>query len=284
MTSSMAHEPGIREAASVSALNELLVERAGFGREQQVAVLMAYLVHAIVLLAVMLVVRRSPPMLSATIPGVMHVTPLYGSPDGDGAAPTAELAPSTPPPQATPVSARPTPPIAKTRAAPPKVAEPVVKPKARRPVQERTRKAPADPAPAVAPVAAGNDESERRLAPARAAEGSPLGRLDGTSGGGFQSLLWSNQFYVKKVQDNVYRNWANPFLGRRQPDAELAVIVLFRIQRSGRVTDVNLGESSGNALFDRSGLRAVKNARLPPLPADFPGREVQVRYRFSLAR
>ena len=270
---------------SVGALNRLLAVRSSFGRGQQSALAMAYLTHAIVLLGVMLWVRRhGPPMLTAmAVPGVMHVTPLYGSPKGDSETPADVVTPPARPKEAPKAAVRATPAPTVPKPQPTRVEQPKPKQRAKRPIAKKpkaaTRQRPRPGGPASKEH--GDDVG---LTPSRGARGSPLGRLDGTSGGGFRHLMFTNKWYVKKVQENVYRNWANPFFGREPPAGELGVLVLFRIQRDGRVTDVTLQRTSGNALYDRSGLRAVKNARLPPLPADFPGREVQVQYRFSLGR
>ncbi|MDK9700571.1 MAG: TonB C-terminal domain-containing protein [bacterium] len=55
----------------------------------------------------------------------------------------------------------------------------------------------------------------------------------------------------------------------------------FVLQRNGRITDLKLQKSSGNALFDQAAQRAVLSASpLPPLPGDYGGNTLGVTYIF----
>ena len=47
------------------------------------------------------------------------------------------------------------------------------------------------------------------------------------------------------------------------------MVVHFRVHADGKVTDVEIIESSGYNSFDRAGLRAVETATLPPLPKSY---------------
>ena len=59
------------------------------------------------------------------------------------------------------------------------------------------------------------------------------------------------------------------------------VSVSFTITRDGRIKDVILARASGNLRFDRSGLTAViESDFLPPLPASWGKKELQVSVRF----
>jgi colicin import membrane protein len=46
----------------------------------------------------------------------------------------------------------------------------------------------------------------------------------------------------------------------------LITVVVFRLDPSGRVSDVEVDRSSGNSQFDDSVIRAVYKAKLPPPP------------------
>jgi periplasmic protein TonB len=87
-------------------------------------------------------------------------------------------------------------------------------------------------------------------------------------------------WYGKLIQDNVARNW-KPELGMR---ASSPVVITFTIRRDGSVTNVNVGQSSGNAALDRSAQRAVMDAQLSALPPQFPKNQADVELKFELGK
>jgi len=72
--------------------------------------------------------------------------------------------------------------------------------------------------------------------------------------------------YLPLVHDKIARNW-NPPPGVREARAK----IMFRILRSGRVGEVKLQVSSGNFYFDQAANRSILSAgSFPPLPDDCP--------------
>jgi protein TonB len=87
-------------------------------------------------------------------------------------------------------------------------------------------------------------------------------------------------YYGKLIQDNVSRNW-RPDVGLR---AAGPVVISFTIRRDGSVANVNVAQSSGNTTLDRSAQRAVMDAQLPALPAQFPKNQADVELRFEVGK
>ena len=112
--------------------------------------------------------------------------------------------------------------------------------------------------------------------------------LYGMAGGGGPKLGDNSPFgqqfgaYAKLIQDNVARNWRPADLGLRT--SAKAAVVLFTIRRDGSVTNVRIGESSGNSALDNSALRAVYDTQLQALPPQFPRDHADVDLRFELGK
>ena len=72
-------------------------------------------------------------------------------------------------------------------------------------------------------------------------------------------------WYVKQIRDIVSSHWQKSLVN---PNVKAAnrVIIQFTIQRNGRITNEFIKKSSGIPSLDRSGIRAIKASRLPPLP------------------
>ena len=72
-------------------------------------------------------------------------------------------------------------------------------------------------------------------------------------------------WYVKQIRDIVSSNWQKNLVN---PNVRAAnrVIIQFTIQRNGRITNESIKKSSGIPSLDRSGIRAIKASRFPPLP------------------
>lgn len=82
---------------------------------------------------------------------------------------------------------------------------------------------------------------------------------------------WYLEALVRKVQ----RNW-------RPGATALRTTVYFRIERSGRIADVDVAESSGSFLFDQAAERAVRASDpLPPLPGEYSGDYLGVYFDFD---
>jgi TonB family protein len=62
-------------------------------------------------------------------------------------------------------------------------------------------------------------------------------------------------------------------------------VVVFRIQRDGRLTDIELERSSGFPALDLTSQRALfLTQRVPPLPSAFPDDHLTVHLKFEYRR
>jgi TonB family protein len=99
------------------------------------------------------------------------------------------------------------------------------------------------------------------------------------SGGGGGSAL---SMYLTLVDWKIQQNWVPVGAGA---SPESVVVIRFRVLRSGRVRDLELETSSGNASLDGSALRAVRQSLpLPPFPNLLTEPWLDLRYRFIVER
>lgn len=90
-------------------------------------------------------------------------------------------------------------------------------------------------------------------------------------------------FYLKLIQSKIGSEWSPPSVGRAIDLKE--VVVSFTLISTGRIQEVEVKKSSGNAYFDQAALRAVYSASpLPPLPKGFTERSLRVHFSFILGR
>ncbi|HNV02199.1 MAG TPA: energy transducer TonB [Vicinamibacterales bacterium] len=139
------------------------------------------------------------------------------------------------------------------------------------------------PKPAAAPAspagtAAGTGEAS--LNPNR---GLGFGGLSTGGGLGSGSYLDVKNFccpdYLVTMLQLVQNNWN----ARQQVGGE--ALVVFRIQRDGRLTDIELERSSGFPALDLTAQRALfLTQRVPPLPSAFPDDHLTVHLRFEYRR
>jgi TonB family protein len=145
-------------------------------------------------------------------------------------------------------------------------------PKAPKPGSE-----PAAPAAAAAPaVAPGGDAFD-------ANRGMGFAGLSTGGGMGAGSYLDVQNFccpdYLATMIQVIRGNWS----ARQQVSGE--TMVGFRIQRDGRLTDIEVERSSGYPALDLTAQRALfVTRRLPPLPAAFPDDHLTVHLRFEYRR
>jgi TonB family protein len=188
----------------------------------------------------------------------------------------------------------PEPPKPVAKAEPPKPAPPAKAPEAKpapapRPAEAKPEaKAVAKAAPARAAGAAtasagapvGSDKPERDAYAAlaekwRAGAGGGLGGTDAGSGpvgtggpgkgGGGELVGVEFLAYRQQVINTIKAQWTNVIV---RPG--LVAAVRFAISSEGEVADVVLAQSSGNAAYDASAVRAVQHVRqLPPPPARY---------------
>ena len=82
--------------------------------------------------------------------------------------------------------------------------------------------------------------------------------------------------YLVTMLQLIQGNWN----ARQQVSGE--TMVMFRIQRDGRLTDIELERSSGYPALDLTAQRALfLTQRVPPLPSAFPDDHLTVHLRFE---
>jgi len=179
--------------------------------------------------------------------------------------------PPEPAPVAKPPEPKPEPKKAEPPRSPPTTQAPQPKPIEHKP-EAKTPTKPASPAPA----AVHKEEASPRDAYTAAAErwrtrgGGGMGGTDAGSGpigagaegkgGGGQLVGLEFLAYRQQVINAIKERWTN-VIGR----PGLVASVFFEIAPDGEVSGVRLQQSSGNAAYDASALRAVQHAS--PLPA-----------------
>jgi len=88
-----------------------------------------------------------------------------------------------------------------------------------------------------------------------------------------QSYAVAAQSYMSAIAQHIEQNWNRPPSARNGMECEL----LIQLVPTGRVVNVDVSRSSGDSLFDRSAVQAVKKAEQFPEIKDMP-REVFERY------
>lgn len=83
--------------------------------------------------------------------------------------------------------------------------------------------------------------------------------------------------YLDRMVNKIGRNWKRT--PNRQP---VRALVYFRVERSGRVSGIEVNETSGDFLFDQAAMRAVADASpLPPLPEGYTSDYLGVYFDFN---
>jgi TonB family protein len=171
---------------------------------------------------------------------------------------------------------------------PPPVA---AKPAMTLPTSTKPAKAPAKPAkPSAGPAVAATP-----AAPATPSAGAPGGEaLNPNRGLGFGGLSTGGGMGAGSYLD--VKNFCCPDylvtmlqLIQSRWDASQQVsgetVVVFRIQRDGRITDIELERSSGFPALDLTSQRALfLTQRVPPLPSAFPDDHLTVHLKFEYRR
>ena len=77
------------------------------------------------------------------------------------------------------------------------------------------------------------------------------------------------------------RNWARPV--KPELDRTLRAVVHFQVLKDGTLAEIELEQSSGDPVLDRSALRAVQDSNpLPPLPYQYGKDSLGVHFFFDL--
>ncbi len=85
------------------------------------------------------------------------------------------------------------------------------------------------------------------------------------------------QDYISDIQQKIKENW-NPV----KTNESKKVILLFKVYKDGKVTDIKVKKSSGNKEMDNSAIDAVlESSPLPPLPKDCEFDDVDILFNFD---
>jgi protein TonB len=84
-------------------------------------------------------------------------------------------------------------------------------------------------------------------------------------------------YYTNMIVKRINRNWQ-----WAQSFGKMKAVIYFKIQKDGRITDIAVKESSGEALFDQQAVRAVSLADpLAPLPDGYSDTDLGVYFEFQ---
>ncbi len=88
--------------------------------------------------------------------------------------------------------------------------------------------------------------------------------------------------YVEAIRRRIAQNWLQSSIDpAARASRSIHAVATFSIYRDGTVKDIRITETSRNASFDNSGLRALYDSNpMPPLPSDYNGSYVAVTFDF----
>jgi TonB family protein len=146
--------------------------------------------------------------------------------------------------------------------------------------------------PALPKQAANATPPTENTAPSNAVPGQggqaalPFG---GTTGGSGQASFGDGAFgsrfpeYVTNMTRAIQAVWTDIIAGVPR-GASPRVVVTFTIGKRGEVSGLEVAQASGSSQLDNSARRAVLTAKLPPLPREYSGSSVEVRFYFEYTR
>jgi hypothetical protein len=118
-----------------------------------------------------------------------------------------------------------------------------------------------------------------------AAAGSASSAAFGIRGGGEAGQIPEIVVYTSIIVDRIMQAWfLPPGLEREAAHQKLLTVIGIRIDRDGKVSIQGTERSSGNALYDKYALAAIKKIQsdsFPPLPAVFRSRFLDLGIRFN---
>jgi TonB family protein len=266
----------------MEAVNSVLLERAHHERGLPRMVSASLVVHAILIAALLVMPSITGRTSERDIRTVMTIS-LGGAPGptaggmtmmGRPVQTTAPLADAGRPAPLRPPAA--TPPAMTM----PRQAATPVKTPAKPRVAATDASAPRTAAP---PAVASEPPSGSATAVPDPARGMGFGGLStgGSPGGG--SYLDVANFccpdYLVTMLQLIQNTWS------RRQEVGGETLVVFRIQRDGRLTDIELEKSSGYPALDLTAQRALfLTQKVPPLPSAFPDDHLTVHLRFEYRR
>jgi TonB family protein len=168
----------------------------------------------------------------------------------------------------------------------PKRPEPV-KPTPKPPPAQVITKAPMAPparagtpkpdAPAVRPPVTGSQVTRGSTAVDTGARGQGSGlTFDPGAGGGATDLKdFCCPEYLRNLLATIDAQWDRSVAGLRG-----TTIMRFEVLRSGQIVDAKVSKTSGSQQLDRLARRALANARLSPVPAEYTGDRLIINLQF----
>jgi periplasmic protein TonB len=238
---------------------EILAQRAALDRGTSVGIALSILVHAgLAALFVYAALHAAPPRPATMV--------------------SIQFASSRPVPAITKPAAR------KPAATVPTIEEPKPKIEEPKPVVEKTPPKPEKNTVPLSPFGRSTKKGSEappvtKPAPEPAAPATstapaiPIGGsgVTGLEGGDFPYTL-----YLSGMHRRIGGNWFRP-----QVPAGTSAVIYYRILRDGTIVDAKIETSSGNAVFDRAALSAVRSSSpLTPLPFGYSGTYLGVHLEF----
>ena len=250
----------------MDAVSPILVERAREPQGLRNMWILSLVVHGVA--TVMLLMMPTPSLEDDSLKNVMTIS-LGGAPGvrtggmTNMSARTAEASPA-------PEKAPPAPPAAKV----PEMVLPTKK-EPLKPTLSKGTEARVKPVPKALEATQGDARIET------SARGAGFGLSTGGSGatGYLDVANFCCPEYLSTMIQLIQRNWNG------KQNVPGITRIKYTIQRDGRLTDVQLEQSSGYFALDQAAQRALLSTRqLPPLPAQFPETTLTVHLNFSYER
>jgi len=153
-----------------------------------------------------------------------------------------------------------------------------------KPQPPKAKQKPVPPAPGSRPVGKTTERTPATVRPVPAIPGAKSGPVASQPGisGAHEAVEIDVAFpfaaYTNQIAQKLHRLW-NPAPG--VPEGT-DVVILFAIQRDGRVAGIGVDTSSGHPAYDASALSAVRAVgSFSPLPEGFPGERLNVKFHFK---
>jgi colicin import membrane protein len=92
----------------------------------------------------------------------------------------------------------------------------------------------------------------------------------------------TDSYYLALILSKISQYWRNPYQGKNE---QVRTLIYFRLDKNGRLQEVKVEKSSGDAIFDQAGLRAVYEAKsFPPLPEEMKLSTLGVHFEFEYVK
>lgn len=251
----------------MDAVSPILAERAREPQGLRNMWILSFVVHAVA--TAMLLMMPTPSLEDDSLKNVMTISlgGAPGVPTGGMTNTSARTAEASPAPE----KASPAPPAAK-------VPE-MVLPTKKEPLKPTPSKAAPDAKARPVPKALEATQGDARIE--TTAKGAGFGLSTGGSGatGYLDVANFCCPEYLSTMIQLIQRNWNG------KQNVAGVTRIKYTIQRDGRLTDVQLEQSSGYFALDQAAQRAlILTRQLPPLPAQFPEPTLTVHLNFSYER